>query len=173
MARKASGKSQGGKDVKQIMKPKVSVLESQALRTCSMDELLGVEALDFGLGIGEILTPKTYVQHLKQQSEVRHTFNEWRQCIHRSGDVMVANKGESRTPIPVLHPANNSASHSIEHIVVDSENESRKEKVVMELVKIDRKDIQDEISFWKSSIICYVLGANPPIQVMERFFRRT
>lgn len=33
-------------------------------------------------------------------------------------------------------------------------------------------DIQDEIEFWNSSIICYVLGANPPIYVIDGFIRR-
>lgn len=81
---------------------------------------------------------------------------------------MVANEGEGRTPIPVLHSVNNSVIHSIEYIAFDSENESRMEKVVIEPVKIDLEDTHDEISFWNSSIICYVLGANkPPIQVME------
>lgn len=40
------------------------------------------------------------------------------------------------------------------------------------IVKIDLNDIQEEIDFWNSSIVCYILGANPPIQVMEGFIRR-
>ncbi|XP_056697466.1 uncharacterized protein [Spinacia oleracea] len=31
---------------------------------------------------------------------------------------------------------------------------------------------QEEVDFWSSSIICYVVGANPPIHVMEGFIRR-
>lgn len=38
---------------------------------------MGIEALDFRMGVGEILTPKTSINTLKQQSEIRHTFNEW------------------------------------------------------------------------------------------------
>lgn len=53
-----------------------SMSDSQALRTRSMDEILAVEALDFGLGIGDVLTPNSSILDLRQQSEVRHTFNE-------------------------------------------------------------------------------------------------
>lgn len=34
------------------------------------------------------------------------------------------------------------------------------------------EDIQDEGDSWSSSLICYVVGANPPIQVMEGYLRR-
>ncbi|XP_010675362.1 uncharacterized protein LOC104891376 [Beta vulgaris subsp. vulgaris] len=33
-------------------------------------------------------------------------------------------------------------------------------------------DVQKEIDYWNSTIYCYVIGANPPIYVMEGFFRR-
>ncbi|XP_048489821.1 uncharacterized protein LOC125491779 [Beta vulgaris subsp. vulgaris] len=39
-------------------------------------------------------------------------------------------------------------------------------------IKIDIEDVQDKINLWNSAIICYVIGANPPIHVMEGFFRR-
>lgn len=34
------------------------------------------------------------------------------------------------------------------------------------------EDIQEEIDFWSSSIICYVVGSNSPIQVVEGYLRR-
>ena len=37
---------------------------------------------------------------------------------------------------------------------------------------IDLEDIQEEIDYWNSAIMCYVVGANPPIHVMEGFVRR-
>lgn len=40
------------------------------------------------------------------------------------------------------------------------------------VVKIDDEDIRSEVDFWSSSIICYVIGANPPVYVMEGFIRR-
>lgn len=35
------------------------------------------------------------------------------------------------------------------------------------VVHIEMEDIDDEINFWSSSVICYIVGANPSIQVME------
>uniref|UniRef100_A0A803NJX8 DUF4283 domain-containing protein n=1 Tax=Cannabis sativa TaxID=3483 RepID=A0A803NJX8_CANSA len=46
-------------------------------------------------------------------------------------------------------------------------NENLKTKV-----KITDDDINEEVEFWKPSIVCYVLGANPPLQVLEGFARR-
>lgn len=54
-----------------------------------------------------------------------------------------------------------------------SDNPARsgeKQKKVM--VKITEEDIEDEIAFWNSALVCYVLGANSPLSVMEGFFRR-
>ncbi|XP_062114163.1 uncharacterized protein LOC133825201 [Humulus lupulus] len=39
-------------------------------------------------------------------------------------------------------------------------------------VKIDDEDIAEEVNYWQSSIVCYVLGANPPIRILEGFVRR-
>lgn len=41
-----------------------------------------------------------------------------------------------------------------------------------EYVKITMEDIVDEIEFWNAAIVCYVLGANPPIHIMEGFVHR-
>lgn len=56
-ARKTAGKSQVGNQGKKKEKAKGPESDSQALRTRSMDEILGLEVLDFRLGIGEILAP--------------------------------------------------------------------------------------------------------------------
>lgn len=40
-------------------------------------------------------------------------------------------------------------------------------------IKITDEDIAEEVQFWKSAMLCYVLGANPPLSVMEGYFRRT
>ena len=38
--------------------------------------------------------------------------------------------------------------------------------------KITGEDVAPEIAYWKTSILCSVLGANPPLDVMEGYLRR-
>ena len=83
MARKSSGKSQSshhGKDNEKLRGPNS---DSLALKTRSMDEVLGIEAIDFGLGIKDVMTPKLSIQQLQQYNELTHTFNEWLQSLHK------------------------------------------------------------------------------------------
>lgn len=39
-------------------------------------------------------------------------------------------------------------------------------------VKIDFDDIRDEMEFRECALVAYVLGCNPPLSVMEGYFRR-
>lgn len=39
-------------------------------------------------------------------------------------------------------------------------------------IKITYEDIESEVDFWSNDFVCHVLGANPPLQVMEGFIRR-
>ncbi|XP_062113169.1 uncharacterized protein LOC133824306 [Humulus lupulus] len=39
-------------------------------------------------------------------------------------------------------------------------------------IKIEPEDIVEEISYMKTSIICYVVGSDPPISVLDGFVRR-
>ncbi|XP_062080713.1 uncharacterized protein LOC133785502 [Humulus lupulus] len=40
------------------------------------------------------------------------------------------------------------------------------------IAKLDIDEIEIEASFWRSSIVCVVLGANPPFKVFEGFVKR-
>ncbi|XP_062114230.1 uncharacterized protein LOC133825281 [Humulus lupulus] len=40
------------------------------------------------------------------------------------------------------------------------------------VAKLDMEEIEVEASFWKSAIICVVIGANPPLAVFEGFVKR-
>ncbi|PHU03296.1 hypothetical protein BC332_28547 [Capsicum chinense] len=42
----------------------------------------------------------------------------------------------------------------------------------MVLVEIKEDDISSEIEYWKNTIMCYVLGAFPPFNVLNRFVQR-
>lgn len=42
----------------------------------------------------------------------------------------------------------------------------------IQVVHLEMDDIQEKTEFRKSSIICYDIGSNPPIQVMEDNLRR-
>lgn len=48
----------------------------------------------------------------------------------------------------------------------------KREERVKGNVKITIDDIKDEIIYWKSAVICYTLGSNPPQTVMEGYFKR-
>ena len=37
---------------------------------------------------------------------------------------------------------------------------------------IDFDGIVDEVHFWESVVVCFVLGANPPLHVMEGYVKR-
>lgn len=39
-------------------------------------------------------------------------------------------------------------------------------------MKITVDDIKEEVEYWSSTIICYMLGSNPPLTVMDGYFRR-
>uniref|UniRef100_A0A803Q799 DUF4283 domain-containing protein n=1 Tax=Cannabis sativa TaxID=3483 RepID=A0A803Q799_CANSA len=39
-------------------------------------------------------------------------------------------------------------------------------------VKITSEDIQEEVEYWTPSIVCYVLGANPPMTILDGYVRR-
>lgn len=66
------------------------------------------------------------------------------------------------SPVPILHPLS-----EVDVAEVDVVN-----RTCVNEVKIDMEDIQEEVDFWNSAVICYVVGSNPPIQVMEGFIWR-
>ncbi|CAI8613356.1 unnamed protein product [Vicia faba] len=50
---------------------------------------------------------------------------------------------------------------------IDAEEKSNSKKV-----KIILEDIEEEIAYSNSTIVCYILKANPPLAVLEDFVRR-
>lgn len=41
------------------------------------------------------------------------------------------------------------------------------EELAGENVKMTMDDIKEEITYWKIAVICYVLGSNPPLNVID------
>ncbi|KAL9236160.1 hypothetical protein vseg_010861 [Gypsophila vaccaria] len=39
-------------------------------------------------------------------------------------------------------------------------------------LKLNPEDVADEINFWKTSAICFILGANPPWEIVNGFIKR-
>ena len=46
------------------------------------------------------------------------------------------------------------------------------DSIARNVVKIDTADIQPEVDFWNSSVVCYIVRANPPPMVMEGYIGR-
>ena len=142
-----------------------------------------MEALDFGIE-NEILTPKSGLQHLQVRSEMRHSFNEFTQHIHK----LIGNAGRTQTrnnlevgTIPILHQIDSMNDNEYEddsnHTVNTNEllepdlNMNHDEPVLLDSnvnpIEIDFEDIQEEVDFWNSAVVCYIVGSNPPLNVME------
>lgn len=42
----------------------------------------------------------------------------------------------------------------------------------MKSVKISFEDIVDEVRYWESAVVCYIIGANPPLHVIDGYVKR-
>ena len=38
--------------------------------------------------------------------------------------------------------------------------------------KNEKEDVQSEVDYWSSLVMCHILGANPPLAVMQGLIRR-
>ncbi|XP_021751087.1 uncharacterized protein LOC110716762 [Chenopodium quinoa] len=122
----------------------------------------------------QILSPSTSIVELEHQERTKRTFSEWISAMEASSKQKSKeqNLGMHRTLVLQV----NSVSHNLQsdfdasnmHAIDDDEVKTK----CPECVKIDLEDIQDEIDFWNSAIVVYVCGANPPLTVMDGFFRR-
>ncbi|XP_062094334.1 uncharacterized protein LOC133800394 [Humulus lupulus] len=138
----------------------------------SMNEILGVEAIDFNMDSAEEAedevaditeseaparreTPKSK-KILEQHSEVKSTLKDWVSAL--KGDPVPSNDSSKPKLIPILN--------------LELEDKIGKLGEDVDCVQIEPEDIEDEILYWSTAIVCYVLGSNSPISVTEGFFRR-
>uniref|UniRef100_A0A803QHT0 Reverse transcriptase domain-containing protein n=1 Tax=Cannabis sativa TaxID=3483 RepID=A0A803QHT0_CANSA len=105
------------------------------------------------------LSPRASLKLIQRQEDIRNDFVHFlkvnEQC---NSDIQ-----QGKTPIPpVLHSG---------FVVRNLENSFKGEEQKPN-VKINLEDIEDEVMFWMPSIVCYVLGSNPPLQIIEGFAKR-
>uniref|UniRef100_A0A803P5I8 DUF4283 domain-containing protein n=1 Tax=Cannabis sativa TaxID=3483 RepID=A0A803P5I8_CANSA len=143
-------------------------------KTKTMDAVLGIEPIDFSEEEGEgesvnraqeaepfmePLSPRSSLKEIQRQEDISKDFAFFlsanRECEER------IQQGNIATP-PILRSGN----------VVRNLDNSFKNTKSAPKVKITVEDIEEEVHFWSSSIVCYVLGANPPLSIIEGFIRR-
>ncbi|XP_056689967.1 uncharacterized protein [Spinacia oleracea] len=100
------------------------------------------------------------------------------QSIHKSSGHLNssrANVNVGMISVPILQQCDDVYENLTEH---DHANDVRTIESIdyyfenASPVQIDIDDIQEEVDFRNSSTVCYVVGANPPLRVMEGFIRR-
>ncbi|KAH0723425.1 hypothetical protein KY285_005978 [Solanum tuberosum] len=57
------------------------------------------------------------------------------------------------------------AGYKLEYVAPSKDGEEQ-------LVEIELDDIRSEIKFWGNAVVCYVLGAYPPFQVIQGYIQR-
>uniref|UniRef100_A0A803P5S5 DUF4283 domain-containing protein n=1 Tax=Cannabis sativa TaxID=3483 RepID=A0A803P5S5_CANSA len=169
---KTRGRGRGKGNSTKLVKKKGPNSVSDVRKTKSMDAVLGVAPIEFsdaededsidgsigippGLLEPEALSPKSSLRSIMQQEDIRKDFAHFmeasEQCSAKLSQGMATNPPILRSVIVVRNLFSNSGCNK---------------------VKITNDDIQEEVDFWKPSIVCYVLGANPPLAVFEGFVRR-
>uniref|UniRef100_A0A803QHA8 DUF4283 domain-containing protein n=1 Tax=Cannabis sativa TaxID=3483 RepID=A0A803QHA8_CANSA len=158
-----------------VKKKKRGHSSSEVKKTKSMEEVLRVEPFELtdeegdrqiahqGATLNDFfpnpLTPRSSLNAILQQEEVQRDFNFFLAANHEcSKDVA---NGSHATP-PVLR-----SGSAVRNLSNSFENSKK-----LAQVKVILDDIAEEISFWNSSLVCYILGENPPLNVLDGFVRR-
>ena len=153
-------------------KPKGPSSDTGARKTKTMDELLCVAAMEVET-VNE--TEEDDLRDIQRSQQTYRLFSEWLTAVHSNDrsrgpgkqgkSIELANrKVREIEPIPILQFNENEVDESPDNGLNDN--------VVSSKIKIDVEDIQSEIDFWSSSVVCYVIGADPRVHVMEGFVRR-
>lgn len=158
-------------------KPQLNLGKGSAMAECD-DILIQFDENpdDQPFDLNEILTPKSSLQHLQQQMQVRGEFNALLNGLHYGKDSCTHFRSNSKTGANnsvVINSLNASIADVItinENSYVDDNDSNTVPSHVM--MSIDFDDIKEEIAYWESAVVCYVLGANPHQNVMEGYVRR-
>uniref|UniRef100_A0A803P4R7 DUF4283 domain-containing protein n=1 Tax=Cannabis sativa TaxID=3483 RepID=A0A803P4R7_CANSA len=142
-------------------------------KTKTMDEVLGIEPIIFSdAEEGEVEDQDTEHEagvQMEQEASLRESIRlefaqlmeakQFREAQHLSATAVA--RGTTVIP-PVLR-----SGSIIRNLEPSFSGSPSKQKI-----KITREGIQEEIDFWTPSIVCYVLGANPPMSIFDGFVRR-
>ncbi|XP_074277927.1 uncharacterized protein LOC141601533 [Silene latifolia] len=61
-------------------------------------------------------------------------------------------------------------SDSLEQGNENLENDTKTESD--DMLQLQNEDVEEEVEYWKQAVICFILGANPPWEIVEGFIRR-
>ncbi|XP_060969654.1 uncharacterized protein LOC133036901 [Cannabis sativa] len=172
---------QQGKSKAYVNKPrkKGPNSESDVIRTKKMDAVLGIAPLELSEedeepedamaennrsdGCSDFfrapLSPTASLNEIKRTEEARSVFLQFVHANNQCNSSL--GQGMSSIP-PVLRSG--SIVKNLDQSFVRSERPNK--------VKINFEDIEDEVNFWSPSIVCYVLGSNPPLHILEGFAKR-
>ncbi|KAL2934330.1 hypothetical protein RDABS01_017449 [Bienertia sinuspersici] len=103
------------------------------------------------------MTPEQAIEQSRGHTRSESNLSDWLQSVKGKHPISRISRGEECVDeeTPVLQ-------------VQNKEDKESKE----EITQITQEDIRPEIDYWKSSVVGYVIGANPPGNVMEGFLRR-
>ncbi|XP_062076430.1 uncharacterized protein LOC133781463 [Humulus lupulus] len=145
------------------------------IKTRSMDEILGVQELeiaeDADLENTQLQSDLSRVmpESTPKQNAIRTDLGSWLIAFEQAMQDLLLGKHASalilKSPI-IEQPVGWSNGESSKG-VHSTQTQGRKIGV-----KIEPEDIADEINFWQPSIVCYVVGANPPVSILDGFVRR-
>ncbi|XP_074299406.1 uncharacterized protein LOC141630497 [Silene latifolia] len=81
--------------------------------------------------------------------------------------------------IPVLNLSEGAPEHLNDGWMLKHQGKSipimetiSEEEELSDLLQFTHEDIKQEVAFWNNSVFCYILGANPPAEIIENFVYR-
>ncbi|XP_062075600.1 uncharacterized protein LOC133779685 [Humulus lupulus] len=174
----AKGAKVAGKTKSKVKSKKKGPSSSdRIIKTRSMDAILGVKELDIDeeagdmkLGAEEIFSPAD-TEDSRNRGEICQNFSDW---LSHSNRVAQNVSTWAKTPPPIFRSniVQNLDSRFSGSIQEKVELEGQHEQSPKSKVKIDFDDIEEEVSYWQPSIVCFVMGANLPLHVLDGFARR-
>ncbi|KAL2934560.1 LINE-1 retrotransposable element ORF2 protein [Bienertia sinuspersici] len=96
----------------------------------------------------EPISPRTAMENIMEGDKPNHSLGEW---MNEIGKHPISRLSKDDSTVAITQEVDN---------------------LEKECIQITSEDVQPEIDFWQSSVVAFVIGAAPPVQVMEGFIRR-